>query len=347
MAGAHFPDKRQFSKMAWAVLEPEIGFLWLVVLLSAFISLTALGVPISVQMLIDTVANTALVQPVVILSITLLALLLFSGLFYASREWTLEKFERRFFARMTFEIMLKIKNAPDGYLREESRAGLINRYFDIMTIKKVFPSLVIGLFTLFFQGIIGIIVTSFYHEWLLFFNLIVLLSLFLTWTIWRWRAQETAFDVSDSKYVIADFLQDSFRERESGQIADASRFLDLGSAMIEDNIQRMRSHFRYTMTQLILLLILYAGASAALLGIGGWLVTLGELTLGQLVAAELIMSAIFANFATLGGYWKDAYTIGAAIEELYRLAEIPMIDHEGDSDPAKLGLYTPPSLEKS
>ena len=341
MAGSNFPDQRQFARMIRAILEPEFGYLKIVMLLSAFISMAALAVPISVQMLIDMVANTALIQPVVVLSLTLLSLLLLSGVFYAMREWMLELFERRFFARMSYEIILKIKNVPDAFIEETPRAGLINRYFDIMNIKKVFPSLIIGLFTLFFQAVIGLTVTSFYHEALLLFNIVLILVLFIIWQTWKWRAQETAFEVSEAKYDVAEWLQVRFADREQRTMPSEDALFKEGLKMIDLHIDNMKQHFRYTITQMILLLILYAAASAGLLGIGGYLVVEGQLTLGQLVAAELIMSAIFANFATLGGYWKDLYTIGAAIEELYRLAEIPMVDHEDDCDPANVHLNTP------
>ena len=46
-------------------------------------------------------------------------------------------------------------------------------------------------------------------------------------------------------------------------------------------------------------LLLYALTSAILLGVGGWLVIQGQLTIGQLVAAELILSVIFCRFQPL------------------------------------------------
>ena len=51
-------------------------------------------------------------------------------------------------------------------------------------------------------------------------------------------------------------------------------------------VDEHKRHFFYTFGQLIGFLALYAVASAALLGLGGWLVISGELTLGQLVAAS-------------------------------------------------------------
>ncbi|MEM7568516.1 MAG: ABC transporter ATP-binding protein, partial [Pseudomonadota bacterium] len=57
-------------------------------------------------------------------------------------------------------------------------------------------------------------------------------------------------------------------------------------------------------------------ASAALLGLGGWLVIIGQLTLGQLVAAELVLSAVFVGLSQLGSYMTYFYDLCAAFEEL-------------------------------
>ena len=85
----------------------------------------------------------------------------------------------------------------------------------------------------------------------------------------------------------------------------------------------MKGYFSVTFKQLLTLLFLYALASAALLGLGGWLVIEGQLSLGQLVAAELILSVIFASFVMLASYMKEYYGLCAAVEELNRISEIP------------------------
>ena len=61
---------------------------------------------------------------------------------------------------------------------------------------------------------------------------------------------------------------------------------------------------------------MYATASAVLLGLGGWLVIQFELTLGQLVAAELVLSAAFFGVAQLGIYLQYFYELCAAGEEV-------------------------------
>jgi len=321
---AHFPSPAELSEIQTRLLGPEAAYYRLAIFFSAIVSLLALAVPISIQMLIDQVANTQLVQPVIVLSLSLFGLLFISGGFYAAREYTMELFERRYYARLTGEISMKIIEAPAQHLDSGARDDLMNRYFDIMTIQSRLPQLLITGFSFVFQAAIGFVVTSLYHPALLMFNITLLVLLIVTWYVWSWRATMTAFHVSEAKYNTAAWIEDLARRVDyfqQGKKTDSA--LDKSNLLIGAHLKAKVSHFRLTFRQLLSLLFLYAAASAALLGIGGWLVIAESLTLGQLVAAELILSAIFASLAPLAGFWKDYYRVSAALEELDRLGRIP------------------------
>jgi len=65
-------------------------------------------------------------------------------------------------------------------------------------------------------------------------------------------------------------------------------------------------------------------ASAALLGVGGLLVIERQLTLGQLVAAELVVTAVAASFAKLGKHLETFYDLLAALQKLGKLIDMPL-----------------------
>jgi ABC-type bacteriocin/lantibiotic exporter with double-glycine peptidase domain len=66
-----------------------------------------------------------------------------------------------------------------------------------------------------------------------------------------------------------------------------------------------------------------------LLGIGGWLVINGELSLGQLVAAELIVTVIVAAFAKLGKHVESFYDVLASVDKLGVLFDLELEDQSG------------------
>ena len=171
------------------------------------ISLLTLALPISVQMLIDTVANTALVRPVIILAVMLFLLLFISGILTSARIHVMEMFGRRIYARLTGDIALQAVQAKAAFFDGTDRGELINRYFDIMTLQKLVPIVVTGAFAIFFQSVIGFSVVSLYHPILLAFNIALIILLVLIAIIWGPKAIHQAMELSRTKYNTATSLQ--------------------------------------------------------------------------------------------------------------------------------------------
>lgn len=70
----------------------------MVFIYSIGISLLTLSVPIAVQLLIDTVANTGLFRAVLMIALLLSLLLAISAVLYALRDYAMELFKRRIYA---------------------------------------------------------------------------------------------------------------------------------------------------------------------------------------------------------------------------------------------------------
>jgi putative ABC transport system ATP-binding protein len=318
-----FPDSGTFYKELARVVGPERRYYRLILVYSMAISLLTLAIPISVQTLIDTVANIGVSSAVVTVGIMLFALLLVSGILQALRAYTMELSNRALFGRMASEIALVGLLSAPGWFAREQHAALCNRYFDIMTIKKNVPYLFSQAFSIFFQSVIGFIVVSLYHIYFLVFSVCLVLLLWLLWALSGWRAIETGFRLSDRKHATGAWLQRLSTGNAFFKASQPQAFaLQQTDELINAHLDAQQSHFRVQFGQLVFLLFIYALASAVLLGIGGWLVVQGQLTLGQLVAAELIMSAIFYSLPQLAGYLDYFYDVCAAAEELLRLRGI-------------------------
>jgi len=312
--------------VSWAarVLRPDRDFFTLAIIYGIGISLLSLATPISVQMLINSVANTALPAPLFTLAAILFSLMMFSALLSAARVNLMEVFRQRFFARLVGEITLRAVHARNPFFTDNRSSDLFNRYFEVMNIQKSVPSLLIGLFTIVLQSAVGFAVTSFYHPFFLFFNLIFILVVWLIWRIWSRGAMTTAVALSHAKYNTAHWLEsvgasDGFYK--SGRHIDFA--IARSEAMTATYIEAYRRHFRYSFSQTVAYLMLYAFASAGLLALGGWLIIQGELSIGQLVAAELILSSIFYGASQLGPYLDTFYDLVAAVEEVGLLYDIP------------------------
>lgn len=306
------------------VIGPDGGYLRLAMVYGVAISLLSLATPISVQLLINSVAKIALPAPLLTLSALMFGLLLLVVVLSALRVHIMALFERRIFARTLAEITIRAVHARNPFFADARRSDLFNRYFDLMLVQKSVPSLVIGAFTILLQSVVGLLVTSFYHPFFLGFNVILIALVLLIWQIWSPGAIRSAVALSHAKHEAARWLEGL---GSSNGFYKSSRHLnfamDGSEAMTASYVDAHRRHFRFTFVQTCAYLLLYATASAALLALGGWLILQGQLSIGQLVAAELILSGVFYGLGQLGTYLEAYYDMVAAAEEVSMLYAIP------------------------
>ncbi|MCS6986370.1 MAG: ABC transporter transmembrane domain-containing protein [Sphingomonadaceae bacterium] len=308
--------------LAWAapVIGADRPLFALAVVYGVALSLLSLATPISVQMLINSVAQVGLETPLAVLSLALLGLLLLWALMAAFRDWVMEVFRRRFAARLVAEITVRAVHAENPFFLDNRRADIFNRFFEIMTVHKTVPSLLVGGFSVLLQAGVGLILVAFYHPFFLVFNLLFVLLLLAIWAVFSGGAMRTSVELCHQKYRLAHWL-------ESVGVSDgfykSARHMDFAYARSErltaDYVEAHRRHFRWKFPQAVALFVLYAVASAALLALGGWLVIREQLSIGQLVAAELILSGVFFGAAQLGNYLEDFYDLTAGLEELNQL----------------------------
>ncbi|HKJ18774.1 MAG TPA: ABC transporter ATP-binding protein [Xanthomonadales bacterium] len=314
------------------ILGPEKSYYWLAIVYGIGISVLSLALPISVQMVVNTVAHTALTTPLLVLTLTLFGLLMVAGLLNALRIHLMDLFQRRFYARMVSEIALRSIYALNPFFQDYNKGTLFNRYFDIVVVQKTLPNLLVGGFAIVLQAAVGFVLVSLYHPLFLLFNIVLIGTIWLVWLLWGGRAIRSAIAVSNRKHAAAAWVEglgasNGFFKSEH-HIAEALQRTD---AVTREYVDQHRIHFRHNFSQTLCFLFLYALASAGLLGLGGWLVIQGELSLGQLVAAELVLSAVLFGLSQMGTYLAYFYELCAAIDELALFYDVEQEDLEEQS----------------
>lgn len=311
---------------AWLseIVGPDAAFVRLGMVYTVAISLLSLATPISVQLLINSVANTAMPAPLWALSGVLLVLLLMVAGLSAMRVWVMAAFERRVFARVVAEVTVRAVHAQNPFFADANRGDLFNRYFDLVVVQKSVPSLVIGAFTIVLQAVVGLTITSFYHPFFLAFNAVLVLAVLLVWLVWHRGAITSAVRLSHAKHDAARWLESVGGSNGFYKSARHLDFaMDRSEAVTATYVGAHRRYFRYSFAQTVAFLLIYAVAGAALLLLGGNLILRGQLSLGQLVAAELILSGVFYGVSQLGWYLDTFYDLAASAEELSLLFAIP------------------------
>ena len=328
-------DLTQLRSALFSLLKPEKSFFGVVIAYSVAIGLLTLAVPIAVQTLINTVANIASTRAVTVLAVVLFSTLILSGCFAALRMRVMEYYERRVYSRLVAELSLRTILAPHSYFEGRKNTSVTHRYFDIMTLQKNVPSLMVDGIALVLQMLVGFTLVAFYHPFLLAFNLCVLLFMYVIWRLWSTKAKRTAVFLSEAKYSTAKWLSSLAAAHE--YVKSSTQFDYAGKKTekyIADYTHSHERHFTFTFKQVVMFLFLYALASAALLGLGGSLVIAGQLSVGQLVAAELIMSAVFLGLSRFSYYLKLYYELYGTADKLGGVYNMPQESLEHSSRPS-------------
>jgi putative ABC transport system ATP-binding protein len=252
----------------------------------------------------------------------------FAAAIRALLAYVVEILQRRLFVRVVADLAYRLprvrQDAFDGHHGPE----LINRFFEVVTVQKVAATMLLEGVLLILQTFIGMAVLAFYHPFLLGFDIVLLACIvFIIFGLGR-GAVTTSIQESRAKYAIAAWLQELARHPTAFRLHGGNRFaLERADQLTVDFLESRRLHFRVLMRQILFALGLQAIAATVLLGLGGWLVIQGQLTLGQLVAAELIVTVIVGSFAKLGKHMESFYDLMSSMDKLGHLFDLPIEDH--------------------
>ncbi len=309
----------------WQMLRPEMSDIGVLFVIGLVIALLATAVPIAGQQLVRTVTFGTLYQPIIVLSLLLLGCLGFMGALQTLNVFVVELIQQRLFARTVADLSLRLPRADFQSLRQTNGPELINRFLDIATVQKVVAGLLVDGLAVVLTTVIGMTLLAFYHPFLLGYDLLLLALLLFVVLVMGRGGTRTAIRESVEKYRILAWLEDVVRCPLAFRLAGGADFaLARADRLTADYLTARRSHFRVLLRQILSLFAIQALASTTLLGLGGYLVMHEQLTLGQLVAAELIVTMIVGSFAKLAKHIEAFFDLMAAMDKLGHLSDIPL-----------------------
>ena len=121
----------------------ERNDLLVIVLYVILIGLLSLAVPLAAQSLVNTIAAGVMIQPLVVLTIGVLAALIFAGLLRLLKLALQEKMQQRVFARVALQLAENLPRIQHAVLNREFAPQLVNRFFDVITIQKTMSKLLL------------------------------------------------------------------------------------------------------------------------------------------------------------------------------------------------------------
>ena len=320
------------------LMRPESADIATILIFSLVTGLLYLALPLAINGVVGNLAfgtqSTPFQQALIFITLAVTGCLLLSAIIRGLQYVVAEHIQRRIFVRLAADMAWRLPRVRTQSLDGMHAPEMVNRFLDVVTVQKSSAMLLLNGVNIVVGSIVGLLVLGFYHPFLLAYMFVTLLGLaFVVYVLGR-GAIASSLAESRSKYATVGWLEEVARyprlfKGPSGLALAGSRTDELA----RDYLEARGWHFRVLMRQIIGLLALEVVATSALLIVGGGLVLSQQLTLGQLVASELIVSAVVASFAKLGKQFESWYDALAAVDKLGHLVDLET-DREGGEIPA-------------
>jgi len=295
------------------------------------VGLLSIVVPAAIEALVNTVAFGVLLWPVFVLSLVMFAFLLLAGVLRALQTFVAECLQRRLFVRTADAFARHFARAEMEAFDGRNPTDIVNRFFEVSTVQKSVATLLVDGIGVAMITVVGLAVLAFYHPYLLTFAAVMVVLVAFLLVGLGIGGVRSSIDESYSKFDMAAWLEEiakcphTFRFGRGGALA-----LDRADHFAAAYVTARKRHFRVIWRQTLFALLLEAVGSTVLLGLGGWLVINRQLTLGQLVAGELIVTLVLSALSKLGKYIEIFYDLQASLDKLGVLDQLPLEPDGGE-----------------
>lgn len=284
-----------------------------------------LSVPVAVQAVVNTIAQGGLQQSLVVLSSLLFLVLIFLAILNLLQLYIAEKLQLRLVSRIALTLSVFIPKAKFNNEVKNLDPKHINRFMEVFSVQKIAASILLDGSLVTFKVVFGLILMSFYHPYLTIFSIIITVLFYFILFVFGKNGVSSAIKESTAKYDTLSWLEDLSAYPITFKASNSNDFIVSKTNHNLINYLNFRSkHFSIIFNQQLATFLMQAILSSLLLVLGGYLVMRSELSLGQLVAAELILGYILSGMTRLTYYVQQYYSLVASVDKLDFLIDTPI-----------------------
>lgn len=285
-----------------------------------------LSIPLTSSFVINSLVAHSYIS-LLTLGAIILTIFLFIVFLRILQEYIIEKFEQRVFVTEGYEVACKtFKLKSFQKTTQEPIDKLMNYFFDITTIQKIFPVLILngtGLVVQTFMTLLLLLVFDINLFLWATFTLIVAVALIL---YFGKNGIRYAVERSDAKHDTIHFMQ-----KLPNATGSKEDMLDEFEVRMSQYVDARKRQYSVRIKQLALSFILQGVIITGFFLLGGHLVISGKMPIGEFVAAEIIIvTLIYA----INGFAKQLDYIYDGIEGFYKIGKLSsslQSDEKGDT----------------
>ena len=328
-ATAGLPPPTPWQRLT-RMLDTERSTIRYIIFYAVITGLISLSLPLGTQAVFNLVSTGAVFSSTYILVAVVVGGVLLGGLLLVGQMTLVEAIEQRIFAKAAIEYAYRLPRIKAAALAGQNPRELVNRFFDILTIQKGLTKLLVDVMFAVLQILMGVLVLAFYHPIFIGFGLFTILALVFVYMLNYRQALRTSIEESAYKYELVDWLEnvagrlDEVRGNEAEQEKALTRTDELTSEYLHSRNQHFRvlkSYYAYGVALRTLL-------TAGLLIAGTLFVVSRQMTLGQFVAAEVIIVMISGSIEKLMTSINTIFDVLTGVEKVAAVTDLPLDEHQ-------------------
>jgi ATP-binding cassette subfamily B protein len=330
-AAHHEPTTGELLKKLARLLSPERRDLWVLVTYSIISGILALVVPLSSQAIVNAVQFGVVTTQLVVLCIGVGLGMILLGAFTVSEAYLIDILQRRLFARAALDVASRLRHITAIGFFGEYPPEVINRFFDVLTIQKSLSKLLLDGLSSMLVALVGLLLLAIYHPIFLLFDIVLAFFVLMVALLLSRGGIETSIKESKKKYALVQWLEDVARCQTSFKLyGDDAFVLQRVDHITSEYITARKKHFRVLARQLIGSTVFRAIAMMGVLGLGGFLVIDQSLSIGQLVAAEIVIISVLNSVEYLIRQFEQIFDLLTAIDKMSHITDKPLESNAGD-----------------
>jgi len=285
----------------------------------------ALILPLGIQALFNFILGGRVSTSWMILVGIVAAGTAFSGFLQISQLYLTEKLQQRIFTKSALSFAYRLPRLKLDELQNKFPPELVNRFFDTLNLQKGTAKLLLDLPASLLQVVFGLILLAFYHPYFILFGFILITLVVIVFYFTSPKGMETALKESSAKYSVAFWLEEIARALPSFKLSGSSKLPLLKvDYLLQKYVDYRNKHFSVLMFQYKVLIVFKVLIVTTLLGVGSLLLINEEISLGQFVAAEIIIILVIGSVEKLILSLEVVYDTLTAAEKIGLIMDIPI-----------------------
>ncbi|PCC71162.1 ABC-type bacteriocin/lantibiotic exporter, contains an N-terminal double-glycine peptidase domain [Nannocystis exedens] len=339
--------------MAWLAVEPRLMFsalshaptaarrllrafklerrgIYVVLVYGVAMAVASLAIPIATQALVDTIAATAMLRQIVVLAVLLAITLGAVAVLRVLQILAVERIHRRLWVRGATDWIRRLAQTSRTSRRRVSNRDLSNRFLDVALLQKDFAALLLSGSSLVLVMLASLVLLAFYHPVLFAFDAVLILGIGFVVLVGL-GAKSGAKREANARWDLFAWMDDVASNRLTFADPRGRALSDVrGELLLRDWLDARAGYFRRLLRHVVTGAGLEVIATVAVLGIGGWLVVAQELTLGQLVAASVLVSQIGSGVGRFARQLDPIYEAIAAVDSMGKALDADLEPSSGE-----------------